>query len=81
MCGCDVILKFECVEIDFKVFIKIYFYFIVCGCNFKVNVVECVIKLFYDKYCLVLIMLEKMVEIMYFFEIIDDLIDIFFVVV
>lgn len=68
--GCDVILKVECVDIDFKIFIYIYFYYWVKGMYFKLEVVVCVIELLKDKYCLVLIMIGKIVEIIYDFEIV-----------
>lgn len=69
--GCEVWLQVECVDIDFKVFIKINFYFVVMGKGFKFEVVEWVIKLLVEKYCLVLIMFGKIVEIIYIWEIVE----------
>lgn len=63
-------LKVECVSEDLKVFMKVYFYFMVMGCNLNLVMVECVINLLYDKYCFVLIMIVKMVEFMYLFDIV-----------
>lgn len=56
--GCCCEMEVEWVEDEvLVVFIKIYLYFWVSGNNFKENQVKCVVELFVEKYCFVVIML------------------------
>lgn len=45
-------------------------YFIVIGCDLKDAVVVCVVDFFVEKYCLVVLMLEKVVNIIYLYEVV-----------
>lgn len=45
-------------------------YFIVIGCDLKDVVVVCVVDFFVEKYCLVVLMLEKVVNIIYLYEVV-----------
>lgn len=70
--SCEVFFEVERVDEEFKVFMKIYVYFVVKGCGFKEVQVKCVVELLVEKYCLVLIMFGcGGVEIIYDYEIVE----------
>lgn len=70
MVDCEVKLIFECCEEVLRLFTYINLYFIVIGCDLKDVVVVCVVDFFVEKYCLVVLMLEKVVNIIYLYEVV-----------
>lgn len=70
MVDCEVKLTFECCEEVLCLFMYINLYFIVIGCDLKDVVVVCVVDFFVEKYCLVVLMLEKVVNIIYLYEVV-----------
>ncbi len=71
--NCSVQLQADRAETAPKVFTKIQFMFTVIGRDLKTNLVERAIKLSREKYCSASAMLEKTAELVFNYEIIDDL--------
>lgn len=70
MVDCEVKLIFECREEVLRLFMYINLYFIVIGCDLKDVAVVCAVDFFVEKYCLVALMLEKAVNIIYLYEVV-----------
>ena len=71
--NCEVNLHAERAEEAPKVFTKIVFHFVVTGRNLKPNLVDRAIKLSHEKYCSASAMLGKTAELIFTWEIVDDL--------
>lgn len=71
--GCSVRLNAERSQTPPKVFTKINYLFTVTGRGLKKNLVDRAIKLSHEKYCSASAMIEKTAELVFDFEIIDDL--------
>lgn len=73
--NCQVKMTSERAEEAPKVFTKINFHFIVTGRKLKPNLVDRAIKLSHEKYCSASAMLGKTAELVFTWEIVDDLAD------
>lgn len=70
--GCEVRLSATRSETDPKVFTHIHFHYSVRGKNLKPQLVEHAIKLSSEKYCSASIMLSKVVEMTYVWDVLPD---------
>lgn len=71
--NCQVNMSSERAEEAPKVFTKINFHFVVTGRKLKPNLVDRAIKLSHEKYCSASAMLGKTAELIFTWEIVDDL--------